>query len=163
MSRARILLVTLTALIATGCGGSHHSSGPSEAPLIRMVDARQPQNHVFLFAADTYDAQADLFGGTAHIRFDAPVAGSFDLPITQLLPGANQNDPEADVVLALRLNAAVPHGINFAYHISVTDRAGHTSNEVTGLGVTERRVAGVEGSSQLRFDGEGEASLARPR
>jgi hypothetical protein len=157
---ARVFRIAPLALLSVACGGGGSgSSGPSEAPFIRSFQVSRPNSVVFGAVLDVFDAQADVFGGTCRVVIDG--AGTLEGPINQLLPGANPNDPEGDVVCAVRLRQAPPRGLTITGRFSVIDRGGHESNALDfvvtfelphNAAASEERVEpeAVDGSLQPR-------------
>ena len=107
--------------------------------MIRGWEARRNATTLVL-GLDTFDAQADIFGGYADIR--ATVNGtshSERLPINRLLPGGNPNDPELNLFLYVTAppGYVIRSGVPISFDVSVTDRNGHRSNTIRGFFVTE--------------------------
>jgi hypothetical protein len=184
MKRTWILLTTL-ALAA--CGGGGGSSNPtstavpagtstpvkntgatpqSEAPVIRKYQITHVDAGTWMVVLETFDLQADLFGGTCNLTYEQSNLlinrGSGRIPITELGPGANPKDPEMDVLCAVRFDPPADPGTPFDFRISVTDKAGHMSNTVSGHLLTEKVVGASEGDNDapMRFAG-GTATLVR--
>jgi hypothetical protein len=156
-------LVILTAFLASlGCGGGGDSSGPdTSSPVIRRFQIARLNSVTFGTVLDVFDAQADVFGGTCRVIVDG--AGTLDIPINQLLPGANPSDPEEDVVCAVRLRQAPPRGLTVTGRISVIDRAGHQSNAMEFVLTFEaRRDGAADQGGELVLDG-GQAEMRPAR
>jgi hypothetical protein len=159
---ARLVILTGSVLASLGCGGGGDSSGPDTAsPVIRRFQIARLNSVTFGTVLDVFDAQADVFGGTCRVIVDG--AGTLDIPINQLLPGADPNDPEEDVVCAVRLRQAPPRGLTVTGRISVIDRAGHQSNAMEFVLTFEaRRDGAADQGGRIVLDG-GQAEMQRAR
>jgi hypothetical protein len=138
----------------------------SGVPVIRRYQITHVDAGTWMVVLETFDPQADLFGGTCNLAYEQSNLlinrGSGRIPITELGPGANPKDPEMDVLCAVRFDPPADPGTPFDFRISVTDKAGHMSNTVSGHLLTEKVVGASEGDNDapMRFAG-GTATLVR--
>ena len=112
-----------------------------QSPIIKGWVATRNRTTVVL-ALDTYDPQGDLFGGvvTSGSSTNRGEPGPVR-PLNRLLRGSNPNDPENNVYLVTPTpRPGIPSGIPIQFTVTVTDRAGHRSNRVSGFFATEAKA-----------------------
>jgi hypothetical protein len=133
MSRFRLIVLALGVVALAAC--SHHSSsGPNPAPVIANLTVQQAVNSccgIVKLEADSFDADADLFGGTI-------VADSNLGPVsTALTICAAGCDPTRQTNRVFIIATYRGRGLAVTGTLYVIDRAGHPSNRLPFAFVSE--------------------------
>jgi hypothetical protein len=141
-------------LLVAGCGGHGGGSGPNPAPVISNLLVRQAvQGSAGAIRLDmaSFDADADLFGGTCVVQL-VP-GGQVNIPITQVAAGGNPASQTNNVFCIFGYRG---HGVFVNGQVFLIDRAGHVSNALAFTFVSEQR-RGDQGPDG--FTGEAEGGL----